>query len=179
MRQPQQEVREVETRSGNGRVVSSETAGQQAGEVEGAAAVRVGPGVPAFASELDAKREGMESADHDDVVDDRVALVARENGRGVAQRAKVGEIQIRRSIVEGIAGGPLDTEIERHVLSVGKIRRRLVPVTLEGHSNAVDKPRGNAPSPLQMKTERLGHIAVATLERDSVRQPVLFCDVAL
>src|SRR5205807_5205935 len=121
---------------------------------------------------------------------ERLALVARENGCGVAQRAKVGEIQIRRSIVEGIAGGPLDTEIECHVLSVGKIRRRLVAVTLEGHSNAVDEPRGNGPSPLQIgvqaraavrvkKTERLGHIAVATLERETVRQPVVLCDVTL
>src|SRR5215831_17336136 len=132
----------------------------------------------------------MRSPQCNDVVPQTLALVAGQNGRCVTQRPKVGEIQIRWPIVEGIAGGPLDTKLESHVLSVRKIWRGLIAVTLEGYSSVVGDPRRNVPSPLQVgveavaagrieKTEWLRHIAVATLKCERVRQPVIIGDVTL
>src|SRR5258708_3829793 len=133
LRQSQHEIRQVETRSVDWQPARVESAGRKPGEIESTAPVLIGARIEIAAAELQAPGESVGAVRPDDAFARALALVAREDRRGVAQSAEVGEVQAGGAVIQRIAGRAGDAQLRGDIRTVGEEWRGLAGIAIERH----------------------------------------------
>ena len=138
MRQPEQEIGEVEAGAGERLVLRVEGAGGEAAEGEGAARVLVRARVELHAPVAAAGGQRVLAAQDGDGFGEAGGLVAAQHGAGIAEAAEVGEVEIGRAPVDGVVRNAADAELRGHVALVGEEGQRLAAVAAEGDVEVAD-----------------------------------------
>src|SRR5271170_3517203 len=136
LRIAQQEVCEVVPGTGYGDSVL-ELAGDFTGKVERTAPVGItirGQIVPA---EIRAELKTMLPVNQVDAIAKVLALIAGEHRYAITQRAEIGEVEGRWSIVDRIRGCSLNTKLLRHVWAIGKVWNGVGVIAIKDHLGVV------------------------------------------
>ena len=132
----------------------------------------------------------MRPFDRRNIFADAGGLDAAEHRAGVGQRAEVGEGQVGRSEIDGIAGRSLDAQLRRDIGLKAKVRKRVVAVPVEAEGQYAERFLPEIAGIRQVgadaraagvvpKTEELGGIAVAALPVQIERQTVALAHVLI
>src|SRR5439155_8803758 len=79
----------------------------------------------------------------------RRSLITAQHGTGVSQGAVVGEGEIGRTVIDGVARGALDAELCGDVGGEGEERQRLGAAAAEAPAQGVGCPRAQSMAPTE------------------------------
>ncbi len=127
----------------------------------------------------------MLALDEKHAVRDRGCLIPSQRRTRIGKAAEIGEREVRRAVVDGIARGPGDPQFGRDVGLVRKKRYCLAAIPAEIPTQVVDPLRSERVTPPEIrvvpesgglvpKTVKLCLTPVAALHSEIEREPVLF-----